>query len=64
MSIFLSADFSGELIQTGDVLRAETSLLNHQMNHLKALYDHSIGKARLKLALGELTLEHCEILRE
>ncbi len=56
--------YNAELAIMGDVLRAETSLLDHQMNHLKALYDHSISKAKLKLALGELTLEHCEILRE
>ena len=56
--------YNAGLAIMGDVLRAETSLLDHQMNHLKALYDHSISKARLKMSLGELTVEQCEILRE
>ena len=46
-----------------DLLGAQNSLLSHQMNHMKALYDYSLSKARLKMALGELDLEHCEILR-
>ncbi len=45
-----------------ELLGAETSLLSHKMNHLKALYDYSISRARLKLALGDLTVEKCEIL--
>lgn len=46
-----------------DLLRAETALLSHRMNHLQALYDYSISRARLKLALGELTPDKCEILK-
>lgn len=45
-----------------DLLGAETSLLSHRMNHLQALYDYSISRARLKLALGELTVEKCALL--
>ncbi len=54
--------YSAGLAIMSDLLGAETSLLSHQMNHLKALYDYSIGKARLKMAVGELDPEHCEIL--
>jgi len=47
-----------------DLLGAETSLQSHQMNHIKALYDYALGRAKLKMALGELTLEHCQILND
>ena len=46
-----------------ELLGAETSLQSHEMNHLQALYDYALSKARLKMALGELTPEHCEILQ-
>ncbi|HNV68233.1 MAG TPA: TolC family protein, partial [Candidatus Ozemobacteraceae bacterium] len=46
-----------------ELLGAETSLLSHKMNHLNALYDYSISRARLKLALGDLTVEKCDILQ-
>lgn len=46
-----------------ELLGAETSLLSHKMNHLKALYDYSISRARLKVALGDLTVEKCDILQ-
>lgn len=45
-----------------DLLGAETGLLSHRMNHLKAQYDYSISRARLKMALGDLTLERCALL--
>ena len=45
-----------------DVLGMETSLLSHRMNHVKALYDYTLSRARLKMALGELTPETCEAL--
>lgn len=47
-----------------ELLGAETSVLSHRMNHLQALYDYSISKAKLKMSLGELTFERCELLRE
>ncbi|MBF0410569.1 MAG: TolC family protein [Candidatus Riflebacteria bacterium] len=55
--------YSAGLAIVSDVLGAETSLFSHRMNHLKALYDYSISRARLKMALGELNLEHCDILK-
>lgn len=55
--------YTAGLAIMSDLLRAESSLLDHQLNHLQALYDYSLSKARLKMALGELTPEHCEILQ-
>jgi outer membrane protein TolC len=54
--------YNAGLAIVSDVLSAETSLLSHTMNHLRALYDYSLSRARLKMALGELNLEHCDIL--
>lgn len=55
--------YSSGLAIMSDILGAETSLSTHRMNHVQALYDYALSKARLKMALGELTPEHCEILQ-
>lgn len=55
--------YTGGMAMMSDVLGAETSLLNHRMNHVRALYDYSISRAGLKMALGELNPEHCELIR-
>ena len=55
--------YTAGLAIMSDLLRAETSLLDHQLNHLQALYDYALSKARLKMALGALTPEQCEILQ-
>lgn len=55
--------YNAGLAIMSDVLRAETSLLSHRMNLLNALYDYSISRAKLKLALGELTPKECVILQ-
>lgn len=56
--------YTAGLAIMSDLLGAETSLLSHRMNYLKALYDYSISRARLKMALGELTLERCALLHD
>ncbi|HQG29972.1 MAG TPA: TolC family protein, partial [Candidatus Ozemobacteraceae bacterium] len=56
--------YTAGLAIMSDLLGAETSLLSHRMNHLKALYDYSISRARLKMALGDLTLERCALLQD
>ncbi|HOY67015.1 MAG TPA: TolC family protein [Candidatus Ozemobacteraceae bacterium] len=56
--------YAAGLAIMSDVLGAETGLLSHRMNHVKALYDYSISRARLKMALGELTLERCVLLHD
>jgi len=56
--------YAAGLAIMSDLLGAETSLLSHRMNHVKALYDYSISRARLKMALGELTLERCALLHD
>ncbi|MFZ2955648.1 MAG: TolC family protein [Candidatus Ozemobacteraceae bacterium] len=54
--------YTAGLAIMSDLLSAETSLSSHRMNYLQALYDYAISKARLKMALGQLTPEDCEIL--
>ncbi|HNW36694.1 MAG TPA: TolC family protein, partial [Candidatus Ozemobacteraceae bacterium] len=54
--------YSAGLAIMSDLLGAETGLMSHRMNYLKAVYDYSISRARLKMALGELTLERCALL--
>lgn len=54
--------YTAGLAIMSDLLGAETGLLSHRMNHLQALYDYSISRARLKMALGDLTLERCALL--
>lgn len=56
--------YTAGLAIMSDLLGAETSLLSHRMNYLKAQYDYSISRARLKMALGELTLERCALLQD
>ncbi len=55
--------YVGGLAIMSDILGAETSLSAHRMNHVQALYEYALSKARLKMALGELTPEHCETLQ-
>ncbi|MBF0502501.1 MAG: TolC family protein [Candidatus Riflebacteria bacterium] len=54
--------YTAGLAIMSDLLESDNSLLSHRMNHLQALYDYALSKARLKMALGELTPEECEIL--
>lgn len=55
--------YAAGLAIMSDLLGSETSLQSHRMSHLKALYDYSLSRARLKMALGELDQEHCDLLQ-
>lgn len=56
--------YSQGLALMSELLAAETALLSHEMNAVQAFYDYALSRAHLKRAMGELSLETCDMLKQ